>query len=122
MEPEDTKTRDKVLKTTVRLLAKSKPAKLTIRQIAAGAGVNVAAINYHFAAKKISSMRPYSRSPRKRSPPDCGCSRSIAAPGRAAGAILQRVRLRPGGVSRRNGRRHSCGIMNATRDREYTRA
>jgi AcrR family transcriptional regulator len=52
MNPEDTTTRDKVLKTTVRLLAKSEPAKLTIRQIAAEAGVNVAAINYHFRSKE----------------------------------------------------------------------
>jgi len=45
-------TRDKVLKTTVRLLAKSEPSLLTIRQIAAEAGVNVAAVNYHFQSKE----------------------------------------------------------------------
>lgn len=52
MSPEDTTTRDKVLKTTVRLLVKSEPPKLTIRQIAAEAGVNVAAVNYHFRSKE----------------------------------------------------------------------
>ena len=52
MSPEETNTREKVLKATVQLLGKNGPEKLTIRQIAARAGVNVAAINYHFRSKE----------------------------------------------------------------------
>jgi TetR/AcrR family transcriptional regulator, regulator of cefoperazone and chloramphenicol sensitivity len=52
MSPEEITTREKVLQTTVELMGKGGPEKLTIRQIAAEAGVNVAAINYHFQSKE----------------------------------------------------------------------
>jgi len=52
MSPDDATTREKILKTTVGMLGKRGPETLTVRQIAAAAGVNVAAINYHFRSKE----------------------------------------------------------------------
>jgi TetR/AcrR family transcriptional regulator, regulator of cefoperazone and chloramphenicol sensitivity len=52
MSPEEVTTRERLLKTAVQLLGKGGPEKLTIRQIAARAGVNVAAVNYHFHSKE----------------------------------------------------------------------
>jgi AcrR family transcriptional regulator len=52
MNPDEATTREKVLRAAVRLLSKSAPEKLTIRQITAQAGVNAAAINYHFRSKE----------------------------------------------------------------------
>ncbi|HEY9594982.1 MAG TPA: helix-turn-helix domain-containing protein [Spirochaetia bacterium] len=52
MRPDDATTREKILKATVGMLGKHGPEKLTIRQIATEAGVNVAAINYHFRSKE----------------------------------------------------------------------
>jgi TetR/AcrR family transcriptional regulator, regulator of cefoperazone and chloramphenicol sensitivity len=53
MSPEEVTTRQRILKATVQLLGRRGPEKLTTRQIAAEAGVNVAAINYHFRSKEI---------------------------------------------------------------------
>jgi AcrR family transcriptional regulator len=51
MNQDETTTREKILGATLELLAGSEPEALTTRQIAALAGVNVAAINYHFRTK-----------------------------------------------------------------------
>ncbi len=52
MSPEETTTREKILNAAIGLLAKSDPETITIRQIAARAEVNIAAINYHFRSKE----------------------------------------------------------------------
>jgi TetR/AcrR family transcriptional regulator, regulator of cefoperazone and chloramphenicol sensitivity len=52
MSPDETTTREKILSATIRLLTSSDPEKLTIRQIAEQAAVNVAAVNYHFGTKE----------------------------------------------------------------------
>jgi AcrR family transcriptional regulator len=51
MKQDESTTREKILGATIELLAGSEPEALTTRQIAARAGVNVAAINYHFRSK-----------------------------------------------------------------------
>ncbi len=51
MSPEETSTKEKILATTVQLLFKGAPESFTTRDIAAAAGVNTAAINYHFKSK-----------------------------------------------------------------------
>jgi AcrR family transcriptional regulator len=45
-------TRQRLLAATARVLGRVGPARTTIRRIAAEAGVNVAAINYHFGSKE----------------------------------------------------------------------
>lgn len=44
-------TKQEILKTTLRILESEGIQKLTVRKIAAQAGVNVAAVNYHFGSK-----------------------------------------------------------------------
>jgi AcrR family transcriptional regulator len=51
MSPEETNTSERILSAAIELLAGSRPEAITIREIAAKAGVNVAAINYHFRSK-----------------------------------------------------------------------
>lgn len=53
MKNEEEGARDRVLKVTIQLLFKSEPEEITIRQIAAEAGVNVAAVNYYFRSKEL---------------------------------------------------------------------
>ena len=50
-ETEDLPTRGRILDATVKLLYGSHPRELTTRRIAGEAGVNIAAINYHFRSK-----------------------------------------------------------------------
>ena len=44
-------TKQKILKATLKILESEGIQKLTVRKIAAEAGVNVAAVNYHFGSK-----------------------------------------------------------------------
>jgi AcrR family transcriptional regulator len=46
-------TRERILAATIELIEKLGPTRLTTRAIAAQAGVNVAAINYHFQSKEV---------------------------------------------------------------------
>jgi AcrR family transcriptional regulator len=52
MSPKEASTKEKILKCVVRLLFKSEPESITTRRIAQEAGVNVAAVNYHFRSKE----------------------------------------------------------------------
>lgn len=52
MPEEDLTTQAKILDTTVKLLFTIPPGELTTRKIAREAGVNIAAINYHFRSKE----------------------------------------------------------------------
>src|SRR5512146_3225307 len=52
MSPEEASTKERILKTAVALLFKSGPESFTTRTIAQEAGVNAAAINYHFKSKE----------------------------------------------------------------------
>jgi AcrR family transcriptional regulator len=52
MSPEEASTRNRILKAAVRLLFKGEPENFTTRDIAQEAGVNAAAINYHFQSKE----------------------------------------------------------------------
>lgn len=52
MSEEDLTTKAKILETTVKLLFTTTPGELTTRRIAREAGVNIAAINYHFRSKE----------------------------------------------------------------------
>ncbi len=51
MAPEDLTTRKKILDAAVRLIFSVTSEELTTRRIAEEAGVNIAAINYHFRSK-----------------------------------------------------------------------
>jgi AcrR family transcriptional regulator len=51
MEQEDATTREKILESAVKLLFTTPSEELTTRRIAREAGVNIAAINYHFRSK-----------------------------------------------------------------------
>jgi len=44
-------TKEKIIKTTMTMIAEEGLQSITIRKIAAKAGVNVAAVNYHFGCK-----------------------------------------------------------------------
>ncbi len=46
------KTRDKILDTTLGIVGKEGPGKITVRRISTQAKVNVAAINYYFGSKE----------------------------------------------------------------------
>ncbi|MGA2975425.1 MAG: TetR/AcrR family transcriptional regulator [Spirochaetia bacterium] len=52
MAHEDLSTRKKILDTAVKLLFTASREELTTRRIAEAAGVNIAAINYHFRSKE----------------------------------------------------------------------
>ncbi len=52
MSQEETSTKKKILAVTIQLLFQKDPEDITTRQIAGQAGVNVAAINYHFQTKE----------------------------------------------------------------------
>ncbi len=46
------KTRDRILDTTISIIGKEGPSKITVRRISSQAKVNVAAINYYFGSKE----------------------------------------------------------------------
>ncbi len=50
---ESLKTRNKIIKAAIELLMKKDATGVTVREIAARAGVAVSAINYHFQSKEI---------------------------------------------------------------------
>jgi AcrR family transcriptional regulator len=52
MSPEEISTRERILRTAVRLLLSASPEGLTTREIAKEADVNVAAIHYYFQTKE----------------------------------------------------------------------
>lgn len=51
MSKDKSATKAKIMETTIRLLLENPPETITVRQIAEQAGVNSAAINYHFGSK-----------------------------------------------------------------------
>jgi AcrR family transcriptional regulator len=52
MKKNDATTRERILQAATGLLFKTTPEKITSRSLAQAAGVNVAAINYHFRSKE----------------------------------------------------------------------
>ncbi len=52
MSPEEASTKERILKTAAALLFKGGPESFTTRTLAQEAGVNTAAINYHFKSKE----------------------------------------------------------------------
>jgi AcrR family transcriptional regulator len=51
MSPNENSTKERILKTVVRLLLRTSPESLTTREIAGEADVNIAAIHYYFQTK-----------------------------------------------------------------------
>jgi AcrR family transcriptional regulator len=58
---QDGSTREKILEAAIALIEECSVAQLTVRKIAGRAGVNLAAINYHFSTKKklVDSLMAY---------------------------------------------------------------
>ncbi|MBN1304440.1 MAG: TetR/AcrR family transcriptional regulator [Anaerolineales bacterium] len=52
MAENSTSTKEKILKATLEIINSEGISKVTVRKIAAMAGVNIAAVNYHFGSKE----------------------------------------------------------------------
>lgn len=57
MSRDSSETKNKIMEATIALLIECPPENITIRQIAELAGVNTAAINYHFGSKEQLLMK-----------------------------------------------------------------
>lgn len=73
------KTREIIMETAGRIFAEEGYSKATVRNICRNAGVNIAAVNYHFRNKKglyLAVLKNYQETAFRNYPPDMGISKT----------------------------------------------